>query len=245
MELLDAAASAATHGGGSMAAKPLRQRVQRLASFGLIALVFAASGCVTYPHGRRVPAPHPAPHPQTYRIDAATAQHITREVALERGYYNPQVRDLKWKDPQFRWEVKAYGYVAGKKAKLDLWIDGDTGDVIKLKDNARRKHHRGGHYSSYPAPPPHPPHGHRQHHAGVELIFDSGLGLYVVVGWHDHFFYEGHFYRHIGDVWQQSTALRGHWQPTGAPSLPPGLAKKHKRGKGHKKHRNHPAKYGR
>lgn len=101
-----------------------------------------------------------------------------------------------------------------------------------------------------PGPPPHAPaHGYRhrhQHHPDVELVFDSGLGVYVVVGLEDYFFHRDYFYRVIDGVWHRSIRIDHGWlamQP--ATRLPPGLAKKHRKArKHHKKHHRHPAKYG-
>ena len=64
-------------------------------------------------------------------------------------------------------------------------------------------HHHSGKGASGPVvlkkagPPPHAPaHGYRhKHEHGVELVFDSQLGVYVVVGWKDHFFSAGRYYR--------------------------------------------------
>jgi len=197
---------------------------------GLMASVLVGSGCVAHQHttGHPAPVPHPAPH----RVDAREAEHIALDVAAERGYRDPYVRDLKWKDTEFRWDVKTEGYVARKKSKLDLWIDGETGEILKLKDQAdQRKHGHAGHHGASP-PPAQPAHGHRHSHAGVQLVFDSGLGVYVVVDRHNHFYTKGRFYRYAHDGWQISTQLDGGWHQVARPALPPGLAKKHKPDKG-------------
>jgi len=197
------------------------------AKVGLMASVLVGSGCVAHQHttGHPAPVPHPAPH----RVDAREAEHIALDVAAERGYRDPYVRDLKWKDNEFRWDVKTEGYVARKKSKLDLWIDGETGEILKLKDQADSRKH--GHHAAHP-PPAHPRHGHRHSHAGVELVFNSDLGVYLVVDRHNHFYTEGRFYRYAYDGWQISTELEGGWHQVARPSLPPGLAKKHKPDKG-------------
>ena len=85
-------------------------------------------------------------------------------------------------------------------------------------------------------PPPHAPaHGYRQkHHArggDIELVFDSGLGVYVVVGWPGHYWHDDHYYRDVDGAWQVSVRLDGGWSAAPSRKLPPGLAKKH-RGKG-------------
>ena len=99
-----------------------------------------------------------------------------------------------------------------------------------------------------PGPPPHAPaHGYRRKHdthAGqVELVFDSGLGVYLVVGWPGHYWQDGHYYREVDGAWQVSARLDTGWSAAPAKRLPPGLAKKAARGKGHKRG-PHPAKHG-
>jgi len=79
-------------------------------------------------------------------------------------------------------------------------------------------------------PPPHAPaHGHRHKHQeqGVELVYDSGRGVYVVVDLPDHFYYEGRFFRVHGAQWEVSLRVSGGWKPVYEDSIPPGL-----RGKG-------------
>ena len=85
-------------------------------------------------------------------------------------------------------------------------------------------------------PPAHAPaHGHRRKHvAGVELVFDTGLGVYVVVGHPDHYYHEGYFYRLTGSVWEMSLKIDGGWAFTSGKPLPPGLRAK---GNGKLKHR--------
>lgn len=80
------------------------------------------------------------------------------------------------------------------------------------------------------APPPHAPaHGYRHKlPAGVELVFDSGLGVYAVVDFPDHFYYEGKFYRNLGAGWEISVTFGGSWSVTASSAIPVGLHK-HKR----------------
>lgn len=80
-------------------------------------------------------------------------------------------------------------------------------------------------------PPPHAPaHGyrtkHRQGGESVDLVFDAGLGVYVVVDLPDHFYWEGRYLRVEGDTWYASVRLDDGWEPVSASSLPPGLRKK-------------------
>lgn len=99
----------------------------------------------------------------------------------------------------------------------------------------------GGH-----GPPPHAPaHGHRWHHPyGLDLVFDSGLGVYVVVGARDAFYYRDHFYRIYGGYWQASPRFDAGWKVIPTRSLPPGLAKKRWHVKGPLRGKHHPARYG-
>lgn len=80
-------------------------------------------------------------------------------------------------------------------------------------------------------PPPHAPaHGYRHKHKskGVELVYDSGRGVYVVVGLPDHYYYDGHFFRIRGAQWEISLNTDGGWKPVYEDSIPPGLRKKGK-----------------
>ena len=73
-------------------------------------------------------------------------------------------------------------------------------------------------------PPAHAPaHGHRRKQvAGVELFFDTGLGVYVVVGHPNHYYHEGYFYRLTGGVWEMSLRIDGGGAFTSGKPLPPG-----------------------
>jgi hypothetical protein len=87
-------------------------------------------------------------------------------------------------------------------------------------------------------PPWAPAHGYRYKHAdGVELIFDSGLGLYIVANFPNIYFSRDHFYRWNDDKWQRSASFNGPWEIIGSEQLPPGLQKDKgkSKGKGKKK----------
>ena len=91
-------------------------------------------------------------------------------------------------------------------------------------------------------PPAHAPaHGYRRKHVhGMELVFDSGRGVYVVVGLSDHYYHDGHFFRLRGDIWEMSPKPDGHWKVVSDKSLPMGLQAKDKssgngKGKSHGK----------
>ena len=75
---------------------------------------------------------------------------------------------------------------------------------------------------------------------GADLAFDSKLGVYLVVGYSDHFCSDGHFLRFHGDSWQVSSSLRGSWGACSPASLPPGLRSTHPSNAKRPKHKAHP-----
>ena len=106
------------------------------------------------------------------------------------------------------------------------------------------RHHHG--------PPPHAPahgyrrkhqryhdrHPHHHDHAGrVRLVFDSELGVYLVVDLPNHYFWNGSYLRIQDGDWYASPELYGRWAPCSSRSLPPGLRKKHAKGRKPKKER--------
>lgn len=80
-------------------------------------------------------------------------------------------------------------------------------------------------------PPAHAPaHGHRRKYVqGVELVFDVGRGVYVVVGYTDYYYCDGTFFRLHGGVWEMSLYADRGWGPLHDKPLPPGL---HAKGRG-------------
>jgi len=94
--------------------------------------------------------------------------------------------------------------------------------------------HKRGH-----GPPPHAPaHGYRHKHQGVELAYDSGLGVYVAVELPNHFYFKGHYYRQRETQWEIGVHVDGPWEVVVEESLPKGL--RCKKGKG--KPKEHPGK---
>jgi hypothetical protein len=74
-------------------------------------------------------------------------------------------------------------------------------------------------------PPAHAPaHGYRRKHvAGMELVFDSGRGVYIVVGLPNHYYHDGYFYRLRDGLWEMSLKHDGDWKVVSQKSLPLGL----------------------
>ena len=77
-------------------------------------------------------------------------------------------------------------------------------------------------------PPAHAPaHGYRRKHVhGWELVFDSDLGVYVVVGLSDHYYHDGYFFRLSGGIWEKCPKPDGRWKIVSDNSLPIGLQAK-------------------
>jgi len=78
-------------------------------------------------------------------------------------------------------------------------------------------------------PPPHAPaHGHRRkHHDGIELVYDSEIGVYVVVG-RSHHYHDGRsYFRWIGGEWMMSVRMDDGWVAVGSTDVPTRLAARH------------------
>ena len=84
-------------------------------------------------------------------------------------------------------------------------------------------------------PPDHAPaHGYRKkhHHHDVELVYDSGLGVYLVGGHNGLYFHADYFYRiDDGGSWRVSVNLNGPWDHASDRRVPAGLYK-HGKSKG-------------
>lgn len=88
------------------------------------------------------------------------------------------------------------------------------------------------HVEEHQGPPAHAPaHGQRAKHGrgSVDMVFDSDAGVYVVVGWPDHYWYRDRYYRWLDSRWMVSVKLDGDWADCSSQGLPPGLARKHGR----------------
>jgi hypothetical protein len=101
--------------------------------------------------------------------------------------------------------------------------------------------------SGHGPPPWAPAHGYRhkhqrayQSHSGtVDLVFDSGLGVYVVVGLPNYYYWDGWYLRLDAGRWVQAPHLDSRWSPCPVDRVPGGLRakadKSNKPGKGHAK----------
>ena len=114
---------------------------------------------------------------------------------------------------------------------------------VKYGDSHSKPHYENG-------PPPHAPaHGYRHKHKSHTLEYDSGVGVYVVIGLTDHFFDDGLYFRYRSGNWEVSVNLNSGWGSADERVVPHKLWKSkghHSRGnsgnkgKGHNK--DHPNK---
>ncbi|NIO28552.1 MAG: hypothetical protein GTO29_08365 [Candidatus Latescibacteria bacterium] len=81
--------------------------------------------------------------------------------------------------------------------------------------------------AKHTGPPPHAPaHGYRHKHPdGVELVYQSSIGVYIVTGYSHHYFCKDRYYRLNKGYWQYSVHIKGPWKPVSEKKLPPGLRK--------------------
>ena len=89
-----------------------------------------------------------------------------------------------------------------------------------------------GSHPHFSGPPPHAPaHGYRRNHQGRDLVFDSELGVYAVVGLSNVWFLDGSYFRIRGDRWEISGGTGGPWRVCAADAVPGRLyAKRHPHG---------------
>jgi hypothetical protein len=82
-----------------------------------------------------------------------------------------------------------------------------------------------------PGPPPHAPaHGYRRKNPdGIEVVFDVGVGVYVVLG-HDGIYWDGGRYLRWRDTgWWVSARVDGGWVSVGFDDVPEPLRARHGR----------------
>jgi hypothetical protein len=78
-------------------------------------------------------------------------------------------------------------------------------------------------------PPPHAPaHGYRHKYEGVELVYDSGRGVYVVIDLPNHYYFKGRYYRRGEVQWEACVHIDGPWEFVSEDAMPKGLRAKEK-----------------
>ena len=112
---------------------------------------------------------------------------------------------------------------------VDTWGGGVTVGSEPTVEPAPPTVHDGG-------PPDHAPaHGYRrkhQHH-DIELEYDAGLGVYVVLGHEGMYFHGEYFYSaENGSTWRISAHMEGPWEEAKADTVPEGLHGHEKKNKG-------------
>ena len=101
----------------------------------------------------------------------------------------------------------------------------ETGPTVYTKKHAKK----GG------PPPWAPAHGYRHKRHGHDLVFDTKIGVYVIVDLPGHYFYHDRFYRRADGRWWVSAELASGWAVVTVYELPPGL--RPTKSKRHKHHR--------
>ena len=66
---------------------------------------------------------------------------------------------------------------------------------------------------------------HHKHNDGVVLVFDGGLGVYLVPDHPDYYFYNNRYYRFVDSVWHVSPGIKGPWVVVKKKNLPPRFLK--------------------
>lgn len=67
-------------------------------------------------------------------------------------------------------------------------------------------------------------HGYRhKHHDGVDLRYDTKLGLYVVIGHRDTWFVDDLYLRWTKGAWQSSVRIGGNWAAMSVEKIPESL----------------------
>ncbi len=93
------------------------------------------------------------------------------------------------------------------------------------RHNSHNRDHR-----RYSPPPRAPRHGHRHSHQhGVDLIFDSGIGAYIALGFDDLFFFDNHYMRFYDGYWHSADRHDGRWRRANDRHVPHKLRKARKR----------------
>lgn len=76
--------------------------------------------------------------------------------------------------------------------------------------------------------PPHhaPAHGYRRKNRhGMEMTFDSNMGIYIMLDYPTYYYWEGTYYRRSNDYWESSNDIK-KWKKVSKHKLPKGLKNK-------------------
>jgi hypothetical protein len=123
-----------------------------------------------------------------------------------------------------------------KKLAQLVMISVIASTVLLMSGCAVNPHAR--HQKTYGPPAHAPAHGYRHKQHGHDLVYDSGLGVYLVLGMPNFYFFNNHYYKYNNDRWYYSTEPNSNWRDYREDKLPPGLANKYHHGKkDHGKHK--------
>ncbi len=61
-------------------------------------------------------------------------------------------------------------------------------------------------------PPSQADNGYRHRYHGVDYVYDSQVGVYLIPGYAHHYWHGGSYYRYWGDRWERCGSLRGPWR---------------------------------
>lgn len=86
---------------------------------------------------------------------------------------------------------------------LSLIIIGVAGCV----DRAGVRYDSDPHYTKSGPPPHAPAHGYRSKHHQHDMIYDSKIAAYIVVGWAEHYFDNDLYFRYRDGRWQMNVNL--------------------------------------
>jgi len=74
-------------------------------------------------------------------------------------------------------------------------------------------------------PPPHAPaHGYRlKNQHGLEMRYDAHLGVYIILNYLKHYYWDGKYYRKGKNQWESSKDINKKWKGIAKQKLPKGL----------------------
>ena len=120
------------------------KRLCRLSAISSILLVsvLGFQGCV-FTVGTP-PPPHRHKPPAPRLLTQAEIAEVATRIAHQRGYHQFQIEEIEQEDGP-HWEVEIEGWAGSRRGKLELWLDGWDGRVLKIKDKRKHPRHAHGH----------------------------------------------------------------------------------------------------
>lgn len=77
-------------------------------------------------------------------------------------------------------------------------------------------------------PPPHAPaHGYRRKNRdGLTITYDSNVGVYILLNYPMHYYWDGKYYRKNKNKWESTKDIKKKWKKIKKQKLPEGLKSK-------------------